>query len=588
MRAHPIPRHCRALFALLPFTILGSAPRARAAEVFLDHGDRADVDLSIGGPTPALRLLLPEAILAEGLDPTGGVHTVAGSWVKDPRHVQGWIRPREGVACLLRLEPRERDVLISIAVKNTSRRAWTDVRLDICANLCRLPKTWETPWSNREFIPERIPLDRDAHGRYWYREATPRDLQAWDPRRGWIPMHARPDRPDPLPENAYQTILSESDASLACAIPSLDGKRFAYMAWRTDRSRHPSPFWGNACMHLRPQVASSLAPGESATLSGIAGIFDGTRDDLAKHLARFCAKAPSVDAAGRPRILKHGTVDLDLVETTPIVFGGRPLRFEWVRGGYWNNTLRQDHFRFIDLASGAATPAFARGYVFGSAFVEGDTVYVTGTLQNREVHVFASRDLVSWETWPAIAKPGYGIFNTSIAKAGGEYVLMFEIDRPAEEAGAAFTARFARSRDLRKWDLTPPECNYAKDRYTAPHCLRYLDGWFYDFYLEAHQGYEMRVVRSRDLIRWEPSPLHPVLRASPEDKLIANPALTDAQREKIAKATNINNSDIDFCEWNGRLLITYSWGNQQGTEFLAAAAYEGTLAEFLRGWFPAR
>jgi len=64
--------------------------------------------------------------------------------------------------------------------------------------------------------------------------------------------------------------------------------------------------------------------------------------------------------------------------------------------------------------------------------------------------------------------------------------------------------------------------------------------------------------------------------------------LTYAQREKIAKATNINNSDIDFCEWNGRLLITYSWGNQQGTEFLAAAAYEGTLAEFLRGWFPAR
>ncbi len=32
----------------------------------------------------------------------------------------------------------------------------------------------------------------------------------------------------------------------------------------------------------------------------------------------------------------------------------------------------------------------------------------------------------------------------------------------------------------------PPECNYAKDRYSAPHCLRWLDGWFYNFYLEGN------------------------------------------------------------------------------------------------------
>ena len=34
---------------------------------------------------------------------------------------------------------------------------------------------------------------------------------------------------------------------------------------------------------------------------------------------------------------------------------------------------------------------------------------------------------------------------------------------------------------------------------TCDLCLRWLDGWFYDFYLEAHDGYELRVVRSRDL-----------------------------------------------------------------------------------------
>ena len=33
----------------------------------------------------------------------------------------------------------------------------------------------------------------------------------------------------------------------------------------------------------------------------------------------------------KPRIEKLGTIDCDMVETTPIVFGGRLYRFEYVR-----------------------------------------------------------------------------------------------------------------------------------------------------------------------------------------------------------------------------------------------------------------
>jgi hypothetical protein len=285
-------------------------------------------------------------------------------------------------------------------------------------------------------------------------------------------------------------------------------------------------------------------------------------------------------------------VDLDLVETTPIVFQGRVWRFEWVRQGlgqqYWNNERKTNYFRFRDPVSGDVTPAFADGHEFGSAFVEGDTIYVTGTLERGAINVFASKDLKSWESWTAIPEGRYGIFNTSICKASAEFVLMFEIDKPVEEAGAAFTARFAKSPDLRQWTLTPPECNFTKARYSAPHALRWLDGWFYNFYLEAHQGYEMRVVRSRDLLQWEASPLNPVLRAQPDDKLIANSKLNDAQRTRIANAVNLNNSDIDFCEWQGRLMVTYSWGNQQGVEHLAEGTYDGTEEQFLRGWFPGK
>jgi hypothetical protein len=107
-------------------------------------------------------------------------------------------------------------------------------------------------------------------------------------------------------------------------------------------------------------------------------------------------------------------------------------------------------------------------------------------------------------------------------------------------------------------------------------------------YLEARPGptYESHVVRSKDLKRWESSRLNPVLAFSDQDKAIANPKLTAVQRQAIAHAKNINNSDVDLCEYRGKTVIYYSWGNQQGKEFLAQAVYDGTLASLLRSFFP--
>jgi hypothetical protein len=94
------------------------------------------------------------------------------------------------------------------------------------------------------------------------------------------------------------------------------------------------------------------------------------------------------------------------------------------------------------------------------------------------------------------------------------------------------------------------------------------------------------MVRSKDLKHWESSRLNPVIAFSDEDKRIANSNLTADQRQAIAHAKNINNSDVDLCEFKGKTIIFYSWGNQQGKEFLAEAVYEGTLASFLRSYFP--
>jgi alpha-L-fucosidase len=166
--------------------------------------------------------------------------------------------------------------------------------------------------------------------------------------------------------------------------------------------------------------------------------------------------------------------------------------------------------------------------------------------------------------------------------------MAFEVGEPPEEVGARFTNRFAVSSDLLNWGLTPSECVYSRDKYTACPALRFLDGFYYMIYLEARPGptYEPHIVRTRDLINWESSPYNPVMQFSPEDKLMGNPNLTAEQREHIARAANLNNSDVDLCEYKGKVIIYYSWGNQQGVEFLAHAVYSGTLESFLLGFFP--
>lgn len=284
--------------------------------------------------------------------------------------------------------------------------------------------------------------------------------------------------------------------------------------------------------------------------------------------------------APKPVIQKKGTLACDIVETTPFVFQGKAYRLEWLRSA--------GCLRVMDRATGQELSRFGARHRFPCAFVEGDTVYVVGTLENQgwygsTLTLFTSRDLAQWTDRTIFNDPKVGICNTSLCKARDRYVMSIELTSPS-----GFPARFLESKDLGQWSLMPDTCRHQLGRYNAAHCLRWHDGWFYLFYLEADKphGYEQYVTRSRDLTHWESSPLNPVLAASPEDKIIANPSLTDAQRSSIEKAADRNNSDIDFCEFNGRLLINYSWGNQNGTEFLAEAEYAGTQTSFLTGWFP--
>lgn len=289
-------------------------------------------------------------------------------------------------------------------------------------------------------------------------------------------------------------------------------------------------------------------------------------------------------------VRKLGVIDCDMVETTPVVFRGRLYRFESVRTTYRHNTTGRSYFRFVDVHAGTLTPAFAAGHHLGCAFAWRNRMYVYGVPDwgATVMRVFHSADLVRWEQTDAFTTDGWTLFNSTVCRDPGGFVMAFELGEPPEVVGVRFTNRFARSHDLLHWTILPDAYVYTRDRYSACPSLRYTGGWYYMLYLEAYPGpqYGTHLVRSRDLVRWHPSPLNPLLMASDEDKRIANPELTEADRRRIEGIVNINNSDVDLCEHQGKTVLYYSWGTQTGDEFLAEAVFDGTLRAFFERCYP--
>ena len=322
----------------------------------------------------------------------------------------------------------------------------------------------------------------------------------------------------------------------------------------------------------------------------------------------------SADNHTKPLITKLGTITCDLVEATPVVWRDKLYRYEYVRPArvYKPNTTGDTYFRFIDVESGEASPGFAAGYHLGCAQVEGERLFAFGTNASGgdEIRVFRSDDMEHWDSRTALHLPGWTLFNTSVCASPAGYTMAFEVGGPPELVGERFTIFFAQSPDLLAWEVLPPQDHaYTKERYSACPAIRYLDGYYYMIYLEAippveRITYELYIARSPDLVEWEPSPHNPLLARDEDDrKLYPGAAFTEQEKERIGTALNINNSDFDFCEFEGRTVMTYSWGcqgyHQTGPdswgyipgrectgEYLAGAAYDGPPAQFLKGWFP--
>lgn len=311
--------------------------------------------------------------------------------------------------------------------------------------------------------------------------------------------------------------------------------------------------------------------------------------------AAGCAMPCGKGGKGPIRLEKLGTYDIFIVEANPVVFKGRLLMMEYIRHfrpdkRYRFNDTGDSYFRFREMSDmHTFTAPFGHGLHAGNAYVAGDKMIVTGVDKwgGTKVLQTESTDLVNW-TKPRVIleNPAWTAYNTTMCHDGERYILSYELGKPKELVGTPFTMFFAESKDLVDWKIIDG-AKMGGDIYTGAPMLRHFGEWFYYFHLEGSysEGFETRVMRSKDLFDWELSP-EIVLAYDPWDRMIHPRArFTDAEKVEIAAAVNINASDLDMCEWNGKLVCFYSWGDQRGREYSALATADCTEREFCESFF---
>jgi hypothetical protein len=265
------------------------------------------------------------------------------------------------------------------------------------------------------------------------------------------------------------------------------------------------------------------------------------------------------------------------MENTPIVWGDRPLLALNRRDDTKYNTdgYKASMYLFLrDLCTGEEVARFGEGHSFVNALVVGSDLHVFASEGSnhdwfQSIHHFTSSDLKTWTRQPAIEREGdEHLFNCSVCRDEQGYLMAYESNLPVQ-----FCFRFARSKDLNRWDKIPGLvfAGVEGKEYSACPVIRYVGPYYYVIYLHAavpgHSGWVSYLARSQDLETWELSPLNPILAASPGE--------------------GTNNSDVDLFEWEGRTYLYYATGDQATWGAVRAAMYPGSLKQFYEACFPA-
>ena len=311
-----------------------------------------------------------------------------------------------------------------------------------------------------------------------------------------------------------------------------------------------------------------------------------------------------------PVIRKLGAIRRGM-EQTPVIWRGELYLVESREA---DETCPCQHIRVCNARTDELSAPFGENYYFASAFAEDGRLYVFATSRfddkpltmyqsedaaawhdprgGHSVRMFVSSDLEHWEQRDILTCPDKRLWNTSVCRGADGYRMAVEVSaNPGEDnpaVGTPFTCFFAQSRDLLRWEMLPDEYAYTPHRYNACPALRYADGRYYMICLEALpcQRYAPYIYRTKNFLDWEVGFHNPVMMYSDDDRHVRSGcSLTPEETALLETGLNINCSDLDLCEYEGKTRIYYANGDQMTYSFLCEAEYDGPLNEFLEAFF---
>lgn len=213
---------------------------------------------------------------------------------------------------------------------------------------------------------------------------------------------------------------------------------------------------------------------------------------------------------------------------------------------------------------------------FISAIVNNGILYVFGTTDSRTaISMTSTSDLKNWSGKSKIYKAptGRNVFNTSVTPSPNGFTMAYEV---CDQERVCFNVNFLQSKDLAQWVSAGK--SYEDGYYTACPTIRFVNGYYYLFFLSAHPSiyrsqiglyYSTNVSRSTNLINWNLS-YNTVL--SPLD---GDPAM--------------NSSDFELVEFNGQVRIVYSDYPQVEPLVpdtgLREAIFNGPIQKFVQSFF---
>lgn len=289
-------------------------------------------------------------------------------------------------------------------------------------------------------------------------------------------------------------------------------------------------------------------------------------------------------------IVKKGRLGNPLVESSPLVFNNQLYllennqRFWDLKGAKPGDHFHEDEVRIRDLQSGKIVSVALKNHGFGTALVHDNKVYVFAGNYGEgkpwrkmtEITMTYSSDLKTWSKPVTVLKANSKEFfyNTAVCRGKDKFILLYETSDPAWQP---FTFRYVESDDLVHWKEIPGAI-YGKEKYVGGPALYYEGGWYYALYLEhIKMGYETRITRSKDLVRWEDAPAsRPFVTFDPS---IRNIPLLDPSIPES------NASDVELCYYKGQTILYFTGSDQTTAGDLQWATYNGTPQALFESFF---